>query len=277
MGVAGARWVTKSAVKVGVIAGAIAFAVAVVACGGSSSASRTSVGGANTAGGTTTDFATVRFCQKLDNGRWATNDLAGTEAPCTPKAGSPDAGPGDIEPNCKYYPPCPAVTATAGNSVHRAAPSPTPSTQQAAPAQTAPSPRLSGLGARQADFNANHTPQSAALNSAGVNGVDTVNAGSGRVIGFVLEFNAKPPLSIAEAESEARAELPPDAHLVVARRRDPTCAQEFYRSAALKHATGAGVALIDFESGQPGDPYDPSAVASATFTNLPTVDRSIPC
>ena len=47
------------------------------------------------------DHATVRFCQKLDNGRWVTNDIAGTQAPCTPQAGSPTDIPNDVEPNCK--------------------------------------------------------------------------------------------------------------------------------------------------------------------------------
>lgn len=152
----------------------------------------------------------------------------------------------------------------------------TPASSTSPPAASA-APALKGLGATQSDFNANHTPQQAAENSAGVNGVDTVNTANGRVIGFVLEFNARPPLPITEAEPEARGELPSDAQLVLARRPGPTCAQQFFQSAALKQATGAGVALVEFESGQPGDPYEPSAVASATFTNLPSVDPNIPC
>lgn len=246
----------------------IGVGLALGGCGsGSGASSSASSGSAEKSSSNETNYATYRYCQNVGHGRWATNNDNGLPfRPCTPQAGSPNTGEGDIEPNCKYFPPCPTSRTKANTSA-----------QQAAPPTTPPLPKLKGLGATPVDFNANHTPQSAALNSVGVNGVDTINTASGRVIGFVLEFNAKPPLSIAEAESEARSELPTDAHLQLARRPGSTCAQEFYESATLRRVTGGGVALIEFESGQPGDPYDASAVASATFTNLASVDRSIPC
>jgi len=174
------------------------------------------------------------------------------------------------------------LASTEAIAAAEAAQAPSGSTASGQPRPTKARPQadssgLTGLGATRSVFDAHHTPNNEAINSAGVNGVDSVQTIAGRVTGFVLDLNAKPPLNQGEAGGEAQAELPHDPRVVRVRRPDPTCAQIFYRSDTLNRVIGEGVVLIEFESGNPGDPYRASAVDAATFTALPSVNPSPPC
>jgi len=181
---------------------------------------------------------------------------AGTNTNATSPATSTDTSPTPTDTS-------PATTSNTTSSSHARKP--------------ANASGLTGLGAATSVFDAHHTPNNEAINSAGVNGVDSVQTIRGRVTGFIFDLNAKPPLGQGEALAEAQAELPHDARALRARRPGPTCAQVFYRSATLNRLIGEGVVLIEFESGNPGDPYRASAVDAATFTALPSVDPPPPC
>lgn len=140
---------------------------------------------------------------------------------------------------------------------------------------TSSRPAWTGFGARKEAFEGAHPTQNDAEASAGVEGAESVLEDHGRVDGFTLEFNAHPALSLEEAITRTRSELPRDARQIYEADKG-ACEQIGYESATLDRLFhGHGQVLVELQS-ESESALDRSAVTSATLSWLSEVS-AIPC
>ena len=125
--------------KTATVGGALVLMAVFIGCSGGSGSSSTAEPSPATSA--MENHVSVKFCQRLDNGKWVTNDSPESATPCTPEKGLADLPRGSVTENCAYHPgTCPPKHLERPHRTHTTTPTATTTTAATSETSTAPPP-----------------------------------------------------------------------------------------------------------------------------------------